>query len=333
MRTARVRGPGHPDHACDLVASSILEEYMRRDSASRLDVHVSGGRGALFVAGQVISSADFDVSAVVRRTLGGLGSTGSIEPFIAFEPFSPHAAPVFGARDMVQVSGYATNETLAFLPQPVVCAREIATELERCRINDPHWFWLGADYEVSVYEEGKTLLVMIRAEHSEGQTLLDVRNTLTRLVKERFPHADVRVNPGGEEMLGGLAGQMGASDHGTNADLYGSQLPCSPVRSGLHPLHPSVIGSWLSRQVACELVAAKKGKAIMVQALWMPFETRAHLFRVRNERGENLSHLVDAQRFDINRAPPSFLVPQLLIDRLRVGYDNTIRLPWENGMV
>lgn len=333
MRTARVRGPGHPDHACDLVASSIVEEYIRRDSGTRLSVHVSGGRGALFVAGEVVSNADFDVSSVVRCTVGGLGSAGSIEPFIAFEPFNPQVAPVFGARYVTEVCGYATSETTALVPAPVVYARTVATEMERRRLQDPHWFWLGADYDVNVYEEGSHLLFVIRAEHGEAQSLLDVRAAITQLVHEAFPQAEVRVNPGGEEAVGGLAGNMGASDQARTLDGYGSQLPYIPAPVGLHPLHPAVAGAWLTRQIARELVMEKKGKAVFVHAVWLPFETRTHALRIRNERGEDLLSHVDPQRCDVNRTPPAFLVPSLLTDRLRVGYDSSIQLPWDNGVV
>lgn len=329
MRTARVRGPGHPDQACDLVAAAIIEEYIRRDSASRLDVRVSGGRGALFVAGEVISTADFDVSSVVRRALGGIGSAGTIEPFIAFEPLSPHMAPVLGSRDLVHVTAYATDETPIFVPRPVAHAREIARELERRRIHDPHWFWLGADYEVNVHEEGSRLLVILRAEHVEGQTLLDVRTALSQLVKERFEAAEVRINAGGEEIGGGLAGHMGGSDRTTAIDALGSHLPCLTPRVGIHPLHPSVIGTWIAQSIVRELVQQKKGKGIMMHAVWLPFETRPHAWRVRNERGEDLNRFVDDKRLDVNRVPETFLASQLITDRVRLGYDGQVRLPWD----
>src|SRR5690349_18557812 len=86
MRTALKRLPGHPDEACDLVAEAIVDEYMRRDPASRVRVSVSGGRGVMFVAGDVLSQADFDVSALVKRTLGSLGITDDVEPFVSLEP-------------------------------------------------------------------------------------------------------------------------------------------------------------------------------------------------------------------------------------------------------
>lgn len=329
MRTARVRGPGHPDQTCDLVAASIVEEYTRRDSASRLDVHVSGGRGALFVAGEVISNADFDVSAIVRRTIGSLGSTGAIEPFIAFETFSPQTAPVFGARDLVHVSSYATDETALGIPRPLAYAREIAQELERRRTQDPHWFWLGADYEVIVHEQTHHLLFIIRAEHAEQQALGDVRTALTQIVKERFISAEVRINPGGEEVRGGLAGRMGASDRLCMEDAYGSHLPCLLPRTGIHSTHPSVIGSWISRRVARELIQQKKGKAVMVHAVWLPFETRPHAVRIRNERGEDLRSCIDETRFDLGRAPETFCEPMRAMERLKMGYDPSVQLPWE----
>ena len=333
MRTARVRGPGHSDQACDMAAASIVEEYVRRDTAARLQVHVSGGRGALFVAGEVISTADFDVSSLVRRVVGSVGSAGMIEPFIAFEPLSPHAAPVFGGHDLVHVSAFATDESVELVPSPLMHARTLAREIERRRTHDPHWFWLGADYDVHVFEDGKMMGVVIRTEHTEQHVLLDVRTALTALVKERFSHADIRVNPGGEEICGGLAGRMGSSDRSGPSDGYGSHLPCTQPSVGLHPSHPSVAGTWMARQICCELVLAKHGKAVMAHIVWLPLETRPQSIRLRNERGEDLTKKIDPTRFDLSRIPEAFLASRWTTERLKVGYDESIRLPWEGGIV
>ncbi len=331
MRVARVRGPGHPDQACDQVAAAIVEEYIRRDSASRLEVRVSGGRGALFVAGEVISQADFDVSSVVRRTLGGIGSMGAMEPFIAFETLSPQAAPVFGAREVVQVMGYATDETPELLPRPIVCARQLARGLEHRRLNDPEWFWLGADYDVTVFERDGHLSVVVRAEHAAQFSLLQVRATITQCVKDLWQEAETRVNAGGEEVRGGLSGRMGMSDQRSPMEMYGSHIPCPVSRVGMHASHPSIMGSWMARQIARERVREGRGKAVMVEAMWLPFETRPQAVRIRNERGENLSSEEDWTRFDLSRLQVMYPHPSLVSQSLVVGYDSSVQLPWEQG--
>src|SRR5512147_2353597 len=95
MQTATSRLSGHPDHACDLVAEAIVDEYLRRDPTSRVRLSVSGGRGVLFIAGDVCSQADFDVSAIVKRTVGSLGVTDDLEAFVSLEPVPSERVSAF----------------------------------------------------------------------------------------------------------------------------------------------------------------------------------------------------------------------------------------------
>ena len=95
MNPARIRLPGHPDAACDMVAEAIVDEYMRRDPDTRIALSVIGGRGALFVAGDVISAADFDVAQIIQRTLGTIGIGTELEPFVSLEPVVGERATLF----------------------------------------------------------------------------------------------------------------------------------------------------------------------------------------------------------------------------------------------
>ncbi len=329
MSIARVRGPGHPDQACDLVAASIVEEYVRRDPTSRLNIRVSGGRGVLFAVGEVFSRADFDVSAVVRRALGSVG-TASLEPFIAFEPMLPGWAPEFGAREPVTVVGYATADTQDRLPKPVSMARDIARELERRRTSDPDWFWLGTDFDVSVQDVGRVPLIIIRAEHVDEREPNAVREAITSLLETRTNGADIRVNPSGKETEAGLASRIGSSGSTSSSDLYGSALPSHASGVGLHPSHPLNLGSAFARAAARELVAAGKGKAILAQLTWMPMESRPHVVRIRNERGEDVSAALDLTRFDLAKPPPAYLAPGICVATLRQAFEATSALPWES---
>lgn len=95
MRSALARLPGHPDAVCDLVAETVVDEYLRRDPATRIRLSVAGGRGAIFVSGDVMSTADFDVSAVIRRSIGALGVMADMEPFISLDPVGSEQSALF----------------------------------------------------------------------------------------------------------------------------------------------------------------------------------------------------------------------------------------------
>ncbi len=321
MSVARIFGPGQPDQTCDLVAASIVEEYLRRDPEARLNIRVCGGKGVLFVAGEVSSSADFDVSALVKQTLANCGVIGMIEPFIAFETLSPAWSLAVGAREPITATGYATNETAEFLPLSLLQARSIGRILEEKRTKDPEWFWLGADYEVEVVlAEAQKPLVLIRAEHLDTQSLEQVRGRIQSVCVPLLPDAEYRVNAAGAEIEAGLSHRMGSS----------GQILSAVPGVGRHLRHPSNLGTWVCRSVARRLVKAGKGKAVAVRATWLPLETRPAFVRVWNQDGQGLSAELQNDELDLSQVPASWLAPHLATAIVKQHTDAAVLLPWEH---
>lgn len=326
MAVATVLGPGQPDQACDLVVTSILEEYLRRDPQAQVNIRVCGGRGSLFVAGEVSSLADFDVSAVVKQALANAGVMGPIEPFIAFEKMQP-AWAVRGARELTVAQGYATNETPQFLPQELVLASKVGTALEQRRTQDPDWFWLGADYEVSVIMQPTRPLVLIRAEHLETQSVERVRTLIQALCGPLVDGAEVRVNEAGQEIQAGLLNRVGSS--GQLNFIQAVRLPAGASGTGVHLRHPRVLGAIACRMIARRLVREGHGAAIAVRAAWLPLEMNASFIRVWNEAGTDLSKLVQPEELDLNRLPASWTAPIVATAMVKRWTDARIQLPWE----
>lgn len=331
MSTARVRGPGHPDVACDLVAASIVEEYLRRDPNSQLDIRVIGGRGVLFVSGDILSQADFDVSAVVRRVLAQCGYLTQIEPFIAFEQMNPAWGPKLGARETVAVHGFATAALPDRLPAAASLARSIARLIERKRLEEEEWYWIGNDYEVQASEQNGERSVIIRAQHIDQIPVGQVRERLTDLCKRDHTLANVKVNLAGEETRAGLAERIGSSGKAASLDQYGLAIPANVSGVGLKVSHPINLGTWVARQIAKSLIDLGHGQAVQVSLEWEPFETRPQRVRIRNERGQDLTPLVSKEKFDLSLAPFNFQDPGLLTAAIRAPFDGRIRLPWEES--
>ena len=70
---------GHPDKVCDQISDALLDECFRQDKNSRCGIEVMGGKGKIFVTGEVTSKAKLDVEKIVKRV--GL-CTGSGFEFI-----------------------------------------------------------------------------------------------------------------------------------------------------------------------------------------------------------------------------------------------------------
>jgi len=328
MRSASCRLPGHPDVACDLVAETVVDEYLRRDSESRVRLSVSGGRGALFVSGDVKSSADFDVSAVVLRALGSIGVMSDIEPFISLEPVAPEQSALFhhGSGLPTLVYGYATAESEDFLPTPVSVARRIARRLEDLRTQDETWFWLGADAEIWAYAEASALTRVSLLVEQGTRTLIDTRRSLNQVVNAIAPGVTVEVNLLGSNDVRGLSNVMGAS--GREQLIYGENLPGVGGCIGVDPRDPRKAGAWLARAAARTLVV-RGAKAVMVQMMFDPGEKIPRRIRARDELGKDRSAECVLGDYSIDRVMSEWWQPGLGIEAARWGFAGATGLPWE----
>lgn len=317
MSFAVQAGPGQADRACDLVAASIIEEFLRRDPEARVDVRVAGGHGVLFIAAEAQGTADFDVAASAKRALASIDAGLSLEPFVALEAMRPPYR-----SEPLTVIGYATSETPSFLPPSVDQARSLVRELERLRFSNPDWYWLAPDYEVSVTNKQ----AFVRVSHAVGQALEFVRDNVGQALTLKFS-GDIHVNVAGTDARSGLTARIGSSGRPTFP--YGAKLPSQSSGIGRELKHPDNLGRWLARAAARELVVAGCGKAVLVEIRYHPLEAKPAYIQARNEKGENLSNRLNRERFDLSAPPEGWNDPRLLVAEIRHTCDLAEALPWE----
>ncbi len=328
MRSAYVRLPGHPDAVCDIVAETIVDEYLRRDSTARVRLSVAGGRGALFISGDVKSFADFDVSALILRTLGTLGVMEDIEPFVSLEPVTPEQSAWLnqGVALPVSVIGYATNESDDFLPVSVSLAIRIAKRLEELRISDEGWYWLGPDGAVVIVADKRMPSRATIAIETGTKDLDAVRDAVMHMVQAVSPEITVITNPLGVNEARGIARVMGAS--GAHTAMYGDNMPGIPSCVGVEPFHPAKGGSWLARAAARSLVI-RGASAAFVQCVYEPGERFPARIRARDDRGRNLTAEIPAADLSLDRIMNEWWRPGLGIDATRWGFVGEPGFPWE----
>lgn len=282
MPFASVRGPGHPDEACDLVARALVDEYVKRDPDTRCDIRVMGGHGALFVSGEVRTQADFDVGGLASAVLSSIDPALALEPFVSIERMD--SPELRGAADPCAVFGYACDETPERLPLPVALAKRIAAEIERLRRDDSDWYWCGADYDVSVSVEKKRSIGVVRLSHVPSIALDDLRMRVSSALSKILPEIEWRVNPTGSDARGGLAGRVGSSRVSPIGRGYGSGLPHNGGGAGLPPNHPRNLGVELARNAAVELVSSGACRAAWIELVYFPDETMPTTVRVRTDK-------------------------------------------------
>lgn len=322
---------GEPNKLCDIIATGIVEEYLKRDPDSYVRCHVSGGHGVLFVTGELVSSADFDVSALVRRLLGKYGIHEGIEPFISLEPVVSERVRFVhvGCGQPTVVTGYATQETDAFVPTPVFIARQVAEQLEMKRLQDPDWFWMGFSGSVAVVQDGKDLnTIIVQIDHGM-QDLGSVRQAIQQEVEALNlpPSVRIVINPLGAQDQNTLKYAVGRS--GVLTLPYGSALPSSANIAGLDWHQVDVVGQMLARHSALKLLECKDAKAVFVRLYYEPGEEVPSRIWARDERGRHLEDQLKVDDLHLVKSTESWLKPGILTEAVMHGTVGSRKLPWD----
>ena len=313
--------PGSPDAACALVSEAIIDAYLERDVQSRLRIEVMGGYGAIFVSGMAHSSADVDVSVIVRRTLGQLGCGSEIEPFVSIE-----TVPAITQTATVTVTGFACDETEEKIPLPAAYARRIAAACETYRQTDEQGFWLGSDVEGSILLRKNSMpQIFLQAEHGTTD-LAQARTRLSAVTSQALPGSKLRLNDTGPVERRGFQSALGNSARWPQA--YGAQAPSASLIIGLDPHHPAKAGSWLARAAARKLVA-NGHHAALVSVVYEPGRKDPFAIMARDESGKRIEQELPANCLHLGRVMQDWWREGLNQEAARYQLIGGTALPWE----
>ncbi|NBX41543.1 MAG: hypothetical protein EBR15_09040, partial [Gammaproteobacteria bacterium] len=171
---------GHPDKICDQIADAIVDEFLRRDQSSSVNVRVLGSHGMLMIGGDVRSSADFDLASIAKQVYADIGCADDLEVFTNIQASSE---PGEATAHTAVVNGYATRETREMLPRAFVYATNLARRLDDVRKTDPTFAWLMPDGKAQVVtERDRVTSITLLAAHAPSVAQLDVQNALVERV-------------------------------------------------------------------------------------------------------------------------------------------------------
>ena len=112
---------GHPDKVCDQISDALLDEYLKEDKKSRCAIETMGGKGKIFITGEVTSNSKVDIERIVNFVLKDVGYNEKYEIINNIGVQSSDIAmgtndEVMGAGDQGMMFGYAGNDNDSYLP-------------------------------------------------------------------------------------------------------------------------------------------------------------------------------------------------------------------------
>lgn len=332
---------GHPDKVCDQIVESVVDEYLRRDSLTRMDIQALGSNGMVMLGGVVDSRADFDAAALGKSVYAAAGYTDQIEVFVNLDrPTEDRAKTMVrgGAQGTAIIHGYATKETREMLPRAVVYANVIAKRIDDLRKNDQRFSWLRPDGKVQVATKGDQVrAVIVIVEHDDS---MEVSAVQTQIVEEAIAPSlpslegvTILVNSGGSFTQGGFGANAGVSGRKVLADSYGGLLPHGGMGLvGKDPLKPGRAGTLMARFVAKTLVSEGVASNIFITGMYSLGVAEPLVLSAKSGNGEDFTELIK-QRFDFR---PEAIVERLSLRRplyaacATYGMFGRPGLPWED---
>ena len=252
---------GHPDKVCDAISDAVLDAIMEQDPNGRVACETCTNTGFVLVMGEITTSANIDIPAIVRKTVEEIGYTDAAYGFdantcavmVSLDKQSADIAlgvdkaleakenqmtdseiDAIGAGDQGMMFGYATNETEEYMPYPIALAHKLARKLTEVRKNGT-LSYLRPDGKTQVtveYDEnGKPIhlnAVVLSTQHDPDVTQEQIHEDIKKYVfDEVLPKELVNektqffINPTGRFVVGGPHGDSGLTGRKIIVDTYG----------------------------------------------------------------------------------------------------------------
>ena len=259
---------GHPDKVCDQISSAILDECLRQDETSRCGIEVVGGKGKIFITGEITSNAKFDVEKIAKRVLRDIGYRDDYEIIDNIGKQSADIAlgtndEVSGAGDQGMMFGYACSDTEKYLPVAMVILQELSMKYDELVHSDEDFYPDGKAQITGIYDDDFNLLKIkdftISYNNSErnrertDKILKDIANEICQ--RYDFEIERFLINPTGRFEIGGFEGDAGLTGRKIVVDAYQSFSNVGGgCMNGKDPSKVDLSGTYMARRFAKEIL-------------------------------------------------------------------------------
>ena len=231
---------GHPDKICDQISAAILQFFMEHDSNTRAGIETAGGKGIIFITGEVTSAYKAkkkQIKEIVYSILRRYGyDTRKYKVIVNLSAQSPDIAQgvdIGGAGDQGMMFGYACRETYKLLPKAMVILQEFSKWYDGLYLDNPEC--LGADGKAQItgcYDKFWRLksidTFLVSYQNDEERDTRDyydeiIEAKIKSLCEEYKVKVDkILINPTGKFKVGGFEGDAGLTGRKIVVDAYQS---------------------------------------------------------------------------------------------------------------
>ncbi len=257
---------GHPDKVCDQISDALLDAYLVGDKGSRCGIETMGGKGKVFITGEVTSNAQVDVEAVAKRVLREIGYNDDVEIVNNIGKQSHDIAlgtndEVGGAGDQGMMFGFACDDTPEGKPTAMVILQDFSRFYDELRKTDKRFLPDGKAQITGYYDDEmklkkiKTFTVSYQNTEKEREATDKVlREKATEIAKKHGVEIEeFLINPTGKFLIGGFEGDAGLTGRKIVVDSYQSFAPVGGgAFSGKDPSKVDRSGAYKAREIAMD---------------------------------------------------------------------------------
>lgn len=336
----------HPDKVCDRISDSLVDAYLAQDRNARCGIEVAGGKGTIFITGEVTANANVDIAHVVKGVLDEVGYSGEYQIINNLGVQSPDIAQGVdngGAGDQGIMYGYACRDTENHVPLAMHILQCLSMWYDLMRKQDHRFLPDGKAQITGCYDEDgklryiKDFVVSYQnTEENRAETDQIIMDYCRNLCHQFYISIEnFHINPTGKFLIGGFEGDAGLTGRKIVVDNYQGFAPVGGgCFSGKEGTKVDRSGAYKARQIAIRyLNTHSEVNWVQVQLSYAIGIAEPMAIYITSDKGD----ITDVPKSLYAECAPARIIKDLHLkdgsfkysDTAKFGHFGISRFPWE----